>query len=51
MDKRYENLRRTIYNKEAELNRFQYFLVNKDLKVIRNSLWGKMLSTKRRMAK
>jgi class 3 adenylate cyclase len=50
MDERYENLRRTIYNSEAEFKRFRQLVVNtvmatdimdKDLKSIRNGLWEK----------
>jgi class 3 adenylate cyclase len=50
MDERYENLRRTIYNSEAEFKRFRQLIVNavmatdimdKDLKGLRNSLWEK----------
>jgi class 3 adenylate cyclase len=50
MDERYENLRRTIYNSEAEFKRFRQLVVNsvmatdimdKDLKGLRNGLWEK----------
>jgi hypothetical protein len=50
MDERYENLRRTIYDSEAEFKRFRQLIVNgvmatdimdKDLKGIRNGLWEK----------
>lgn len=48
MNERYENIRRTIYNTEAEYKRFQQLIVNsvmatdimdKDLEGIRNGIW------------
>jgi class 3 adenylate cyclase len=50
MDDRYENLRRTIYNSDAEFKRFRMLVVNavmatdimdKDLKSLRNGRWEK----------
>jgi class 3 adenylate cyclase len=50
MDERYENLRRTIYDSDAEFKRFRQLIVNsvmatdimdKDLKALRNGRWEK----------
>jgi class 3 adenylate cyclase len=50
MDERYKNLRRTIYDSDAEFKRFRQLIVNsvmatdimdKDLKVLRNNRWEK----------
>jgi hypothetical protein len=53
MDDRYHNLRRTIYDSDAEFKRFRQLVVNsvmatdimdKDLKALRNSRWEKAFS-------